>query len=250
MKEILSTSVPVAANETQVPFGDDNQKESGARAYRHGLELLIKAAIALPNVARGLSATWPTAVREIVPGAAVGIAMERTWMPVLAYLLFHALPGTAEPQAVFDSLDMRAALAEAFSEVGISGEDSWRFAAKVRLLLGGRTPLDALRTEGFWANGDVRWLCGVNESEGVNYLNKESFEQLLCWLQIPGLLGIAGHLDGDDAYEAPKAELAEIEGTLRAECERMEEAGYKLKAYLGEETEEEPQAVEDEAIVP
>ena len=222
--------------------------QHGAAAYKHGLSLLLKAAVALPSVARGFSAAWPPAVREVVPGAGVGVRIEQTWTPLLAYLLFHALPGTADSQAVLDALDMRSALAEAFAEVGLQGEDSWRYAARVRLLLGGRVALDALHTEGFWAESDVRWLAGVNDSQGVSYVNKESFEELLCWLQLPGLLGLAGALGGDDAYETPLAELAEIEAAVQVECQRLAGAGYNLSLYLGEQAEAEPETEQGEII--
>ncbi len=211
--------------------------QAGAAAYRHGLQLLVQAAVALPGIARGFSTAWPPSVAGVVPGAGVGVGIERTWAPLLAYLLLHALPGTAETQTLFDDLHLRSALAESFAVLGVEGQESWRMAAKVRLLLGGRAPLEALRTEGFWAEGDVRWLAGVNESDGIVYVNQERFEQLLCLLQLPALLGLAGRLGGDDAYESPKAELAEIEGTLRAECTRLAEAGHKLRAYLGEASE-------------
>lgn len=227
--------------------------EKGAAAYKGELQQLAYAAVRLPGLARGFSTAWPPAIRDVVPGASVGIGTERTWSPLLAYVLLHALPGTAEPQALFDALDLRAALAESFAELGIEGEDAWRFAARARLLLAGRTPLEAVRTESFWAEGDVRWLAGVNQSEGATYVNKESFEQLLCWLQVPALLGIAGRLGGDDAYETPAAELAEIEGSLRAECTRMGEAGYRLDVYLdayrGSEMEAEPEGVEGKTLV-
>ncbi len=222
--------------------------QEGAEAYRAGLVEMAKAALALPGVARAFSTAWPPAVGSIVPGASVGFGIERTWTPVLAYALLHALPGTAEPQKLFDELDLRAAFAESFAELGIEGEDAWRTAAKIRLLLAGRTPMEALHTEGFWAEGDVRWLAGVNESEGVAYVNKESFEQLLCWLQVPALLGIAGKLGGDDGYETPKDALAELEGALREECTRMGDAGYRLRVYLGDDFEAEPEAVEGEAL--
>ena len=211
--------------------------QAGAAAYRHSLQLLVQAAVALPGVARGFSTAWPPAVAGVVPGAGVGVDIDRTWAPLLAYLLLHALPGTAEIEVLFDTLHLRSALAECFAVLGMEGEESWRMAAKVRLLLGGRPLLESLRTEGFWAEGDVRWLAGVNESNGVVYVNKESFEQLLCWLQLPALLGLAGRLGGEDAYDSPKAELAEVEGTVRAECTRLAEAGYKLLAYLGEASE-------------
>ena len=222
--------------------------QAGAAQYRRTLETLVKAAVALPGTARGFSAAWPTAVKEVVPGAGTGVPLEGTWGPLLAYLLVHALPGTAEPQAVFDGLDLRAAMAESFAALGISREDTWRMAAKVRLLVGGRLSMEALRTEGFWADPEVRWLAGVNESDDVQYVNKESFEQLLCFLALPSLLGISGELGVTEDYETPATALASVEGSLRAECERLGEAGYRLDPYLQDGTEPEPEAVEGEML--
>ncbi len=220
--------------ETQgAEFGKD--LGAGAEVYKRRLAALAEAALAMPTLARKLSSAWPQAVREVVPGAGVGVALERTWAPLMAYLLLQGLPGTADPQALFDSMELRAGLADSFAEIGFHGDDAWRAAAKVRLLLAGRISLDSLHTEGYWADGDVRWLTGVNRSDGALYVNKESFEQLLCSLQLPALLGVAGPLGGEDGYRSPAAELAEIESSVRSECERMERARYRLSAFLGEE---------------
>ena len=223
--------------------------EAGSQAYRQRLSQLTAAALAMPELARTLLGEWPQAVREVVPGAGVGVGLERTWSPLMAYLLLHALPGTLEAQALFDSMDLRAGLAGSFDDVGLNGEDAWRAAAKVRLLLSGRVPLEALHAEGYWADGDLRWLAGVYQEDGVLRVNGESFNQFVCALQLPGLLGVAGRLGGDDAYESPKAELAEMGAEVRSECERMAAAKYRLLSYIGEESEAEPESVEGAALV-
>ncbi len=220
----------------------------GAEVYRQQLVKMVEAVLALPQLARRLGPAWPHAVREVVPGAGVGVGLERSWAPALAYALLHALPGTLEAQSLFNAVDLRAGLADSFAEVGIGGEDAWRNAAKVRLLLTGRIPLEALHAESYWADPDVHWLAGVNESDGVRYVNQESFEQLLCALQLPALLGVAGGLGGDEGYQAAASELEEMAGGLRAECDGMEQAGYRLMAYLGEESEAEPETVEGEML--
>ena len=226
------------------------EPQAGSALYRNQLEFLTRACLSLPSVARGFSTAWPVAVRDIMPGAAVGIPLERTWGPLLAYVLLHALPGAEDKQQLMDNLELRVALAEAFAELGMEGEDAWRVAARARLLLGGRISMDALRTDGFWAENDIRWLAGVNEADGVLYVNKERFEQLLCFLQVPAILGLAGRLGGDDAYESPVAELARIEGSLRAECTRMSQAGYRLSTYIGQDRESESEALEEEEVLP
>ena len=50
---------------------------------------------------------------------------------------------------------------------------------------------DAIRNEELWADPDVRWLAGVNLAAGVTYFNKQQFEELLTWLQLPMLIEIA-----------------------------------------------------------
>jgi hypothetical protein len=43
-----------------------------------------------------------------------------------------------------------------------------------------------------WLDPDVRWLTGVHDSEGHDYLVRESYEELLWWMQMPSLLRLAG----------------------------------------------------------
>jgi glycosidase len=42
-----------------------------------------------------------------------------------------------------------------------------------------------------WRDPDVRWLTGVHEAGGRDYLVKEPFEELIWWLQLPSLLRLA-----------------------------------------------------------
>ena len=222
--------------------------KEGMTAYRDRLAPLLEEAVALPDVARDFSASWPPAIRDYVPGAAVGVALERTWGPLLAYALLGALPGTAEAQAIFDELDLRSGLAEAFSGIGLQGEDAWRSAARVRLLLGNTEENGGLESKALWTQGDVRWLAGVNESDGKTYVNKESFEELLCWLQIPELLRIARQRTGNKTEPRGSGRLVVLESALQVECERMANAGYELDRYLGKEPEMEVEIERGEII--
>ena len=53
----------------------------------------------------------------------------------------------------------------------------------------------AIRSEEFWHDPDVRWLIGINATvENEEYFNQESFEALVCWLQLPELIRVAEHL--------------------------------------------------------
>jgi hypothetical protein len=141
---------------------------------------------------------------------------------------------------VFDQLLLRVGLAEIFAETGFHGEDTWRAAARVWLLLSfaGSEEDDAVRMRAFWNEADARWLASVNEAEGKTYFNKEAFEELAMWMQTPALL--EGELNAARA-------AAELKG-LSSEAA---EAGYELGKFLKEEIAEEIAAktVEHEAEV-
>ena len=83
-----------------------------------------------------------------------------------------------------------------------------------------------MTAEAFWADPDVRWLTGVNTSAGTVYFNKEQFEELLSWMQLPALLEIARH-DTVKPSSINKIELA-----VSRACSVAEEAGYRLDKYL------------------
>jgi glycosidase len=100
-----------------------------------------------------------------------------------------------ERASAFDRLQLRSSLAHSLMTLGFEHEEAWRGAAKVRTVLRyGATAEDRLDDlpQSFWEDPDVRWLVGVNESGGKTYFNKESFEQMLELLALPGLMREAG----------------------------------------------------------
>jgi hypothetical protein len=154
----------------------------------------------------------------------------QAWAPTLAWLLIESLaPSTAEgganAAALFDRLHLRTALADAFSSLGAERQTAWRIAARVRLLLANPAvdSLEALGAPALWEDPDVRWFAGLTESEGVTYANKECFEELVWWLQLPRLLEAAR--PGGAGLEAIEAVIAEAAAAAR-------EAGYDLAKLL------------------
>jgi glycosidase len=78
-----------------------------------------------------------------------------------------------------------------------------------------------------WLDPDVRWLCGVHESEGHQYLIRERYEELLWWLLMPSLLQLAGE-------PAPsRTRLGELSQTVKAALASAEAAGYRIDVILG-----------------
>jgi hypothetical protein len=138
--------------------------------------------------------------------------------PVAAWLILRELM----PEA-FDQLLLRVGLAEIFADMGFHGEDAWRAAARVRLLLSfSVNEKDVLHSRELWNDSDARWLASVNEAEGKTYFNKEAFEELAAWMQTPSLL---------------EGTLSAVKGAaeLKALSTEAREAGYELGKFLKEE---------------
>jgi len=207
--------------------------------YKEACEAAVMAAVRLPHLERSFSMVWPPAVRYTLPSNEPGVPMEQTWAPVLAWVVLHSVPIPGMRTAFFDRLQLRSSLAEAFSSMGLEGDRPWRAAAHVRLLLWlEESPSISLDSKQFWKEPDVRWLAGVNEAAGKTYLNKEQFEELVCWLQLPALLEAARK----DA--AVSQSIREVETAVSTASRAAKDAGYVLDAFLklrrGVPTEKQP----------
>ena len=211
---------------------------SAEAAYTRAVEAMSIAAAHLPVLARSFSTDWPAKSRPVLPCRKPASRRERTWAPVLAWIVLRSLPPQANPPGgqaeLFDRLLLRSALADIFSAMGMEGDSRWQAAAQVRILLSLPTPapgaLDPIRSRAFFADSDVRWLAGVNASSGATYFNKEQFEELLTWLQLPALLAIAQQ----DSNQS--AALAQIEASVASALQAAQASGYNLETYLASST--------------
>ena len=208
--------------ESQTPVSADPKLD-----YRNSCEALTVAALRLPCMERIFSTAWPPAVRDFLPSNEPGVHMQQTWAPVLAWIVLCSFPKADIRTSLFDKLQMRSALADIFSSIGLEGENTWRAAARVRILLWQEdTPSASIDSEEFWADSDVRWLAGVNEASDKIYFNKEQFEELLSWLQLPALLEIAQQ----EAEESRS--IGELEDAVSNACQAAKDAGYELGSFL------------------
>jgi hypothetical protein len=121
-----------------------------------------------------------------------------------------------------ERIGAQMALAEAFAALGVERENSWRLAARVRILLAYPTP-QSVEADAFWDDPDVRWLAGLNQSEGITYLNQEAFEELLWWLELPSLLAAS--------LEPSETPVAAIETHLATHTTAAAKAGYDLDKF-------------------
>jgi hypothetical protein len=232
-RESMPTRLP--ALEVEVPIetaGQVRAEPSPAPEPRQRFKLACEtntaAAVCLPRLEQSFSTAWPAAVRYTLPSNEPGIPSEQTWPPVLAWIVLSSLSTQGFTVALFDRLLFRSALAEIFSSLGMEGEKMWRAAALVRILLShANTPSAAmLQSDAFWADPDVRWLAGVNKAADTTYFNREQFEELISWLQLPALLEIASERPGGTSS------LANVEETVAKLCRAAKDAGYKLDEFL------------------
>jgi hypothetical protein len=229
-----SKSLPAALPQHPTPSGP---------FYTEAVRTMLAATTRLPLLAQSYSNPWAAESRPVLPGTDAASRRQHVWAPILAWIVLRNLPWQRAPHGdlaeLFDRLLLRHALADIFLSMGMEGESRWQAAAQVRLLLTkpAATP-DAIRSESFWADPDVRWLVGVNQSAGVHYFNKERFEELLSWLQLPTLIDLARTASGDPPaaplQPAQLRSLAKVEAAVAAARTAAEASGYNLDAYLAE----------------
>ena len=207
-----------------VEHGEGGSSQASSSSSAATLRYLLQAASQLPALEQTFSSVWPSSVRTMLPSSAAGgtVAM---WAPVLAWTILHASAMLVGPE-LFDHFQLRSALAETFSALELHGDDAWRFAARVRLLLmpGSDRPGAWLGSAAFWREGDVQWLAGINRSDGTTYFNKEQFEETLSWIQLPSLMLV-------DEAKAPMS-LGEIEQVVSHGGLVAAEASYDVDRFI------------------
>jgi glycosidase len=240
-----------------------------------GFQKCLRSTMEIPGVEAAFSESWPSAARRVLPSESPRETATALWGPVLAWCAMDWMASLIDGDhshrlalELFDRLRLREPLAHALQELGIEGEESWRAAARVRVLLlymaerqhaqveplkaGSREMSDELQTvavnkaatvqasapvanghEGkepfppaLWRDPDVRWLTGVHESSGHDFLVKEPFEELLWWLQLPALQKLASQPVRDRS--AAKVIRDSVENGLSA----VASAGYRADRLL------------------
>jgi glycosidase len=183
---------------------------------------LLVSTLALPRIEALFPQRWPETARKVLPSDSPGTSGAAVWAPVLAWSLLRGLP--LDGVSVFDRLRLRHALAHIFHGLGMSGEDGWRGAARVRFLLHRGSPFSLELSQTEWQDSDVQWLTGTHESDRVRYFNKESHEELLWWIQIPALVA---------ATPAEQRVVArETAAAVHLASQAAKDAGYRLDFML------------------
>ena len=203
---------------------DPTEPEATENPSHVCLRLAI-ASLKLPNLTASFPVSLQTAVRAVLPNKDTNTSPASVWAPVLAWLAFKTLPSASASLDVFDQLNLRPAFAETFSSVGLEGECAWRAAAQVRVLLrqgDKRLEITEVQTNFFWSDPDVRWLAGVSGAFGTEFLNKERFEEFVCWLALPALL-------------QTETQAEDVLAVLKQLTRRATEVSWNLKTFVSTE---------------
>jgi hypothetical protein len=231
VRELSATGRDNAAE----PISSTTWKGSSEDAVAH-FERTVRSAVRLPALEELFATPWPQDARKVLPSRnSDPDDAPAIWATVLAWAAMKALGCAKDPinpehaaARLMDDFRLREPIADAFQSYGLTGEERWQAAARVRAALahaswGPGAPHAARDTAPFsWMNDpDVAWLLGVNEHEGVRYLMKEPFEELLWWLSLPAMVRLADE-------KADTGTLGELEQELYARILCAAEAGYRV----------------------
>jgi hypothetical protein len=218
----------------------------------------------MPVVEELFPSPWTAAARRMLPSPSPQFTATAMWGPILGWCALDLLAGAIDAPnpalaalELFDRLRLRQPFAQAFGALGFEGEESWRVAARIKVVLltgagvGNEQPAadacpqekiaaDALPEAApqpgervglpplLWSDPDVRWLTGVHQAEQREYLIRERYEELLWWMQMPSLLRLAGET-------APRrSAVEELSRTVEEALEAAKAAGYRVDVLIGE----------------
>jgi Glycosidases len=192
------------------------------------LEDRIAASLKVPGLVSALPSIFHRAAAIALPSLLPTVSAPQGWGPLVLWLVLESLSPRIAPLAAFDSLNLRSVAADTFAALGMEGEAAWRAAAQVNVQLkfaSSDQSLDFLASEKFWRDPDVRWLAGVNRSADTEYLNQESFEELLCWMEVPALLRAA-----DSSQTVEKMEI--IAAELTSALTLLKQSGFEYERFI------------------
>jgi glycosidase len=233
----------------------------------------LRGTMRIPAIEALFPAPWTVAARRVLPSPSPQFTATAMWGPVLGWCVLELLAESIDAESpervaldLFDRLRLREPFAQAFAALGFEGEEGWRVAARIKVVLltgagvgkeeesnagvepeaaGETTATEAesAATAGdervalspalwpaLWYDPDVRWLCGVHEAEDHDYLVRELYEELLWWLLMPSLLRL-----GCEAAPS-RAAVEEMSKTVEEALATAEASGYRIDALLGQET--------------
>jgi len=102
----------------------------------------LRAALRIPAAEALFPTTWTPAARRMIPNSSPRLAATAIWGPVLGWCALQLLAESVSPDNpeaaaldLFDRLRLREPFAQAFAALGSEGEEAWRAAARIKVVL-------------------------------------------------------------------------------------------------------------------
>ena len=102
----------------------------------------LRAAMRIPAIEALFPAPWTAAARRVLPSPSPQFTATAMWGPVLGWCVLGLLAESIDAENpdhvaldLFDRLRLREPFAQAFSALGFEGEEGWRVAARIKVVL-------------------------------------------------------------------------------------------------------------------
>jgi glycosidase len=102
----------------------------------------LLAAMRIPIIEAAFSHPWTAAARRVLPSPSPQFTATAIWGPLLGWCVLELLAESIDADApaqraldLFDRLRLRESFAQAFGALGFEGEESWRVAARIKVVL-------------------------------------------------------------------------------------------------------------------
>jgi hypothetical protein len=102
----------------------------------------LRGAMRIPVVEALFPTPWTAAARRVLPSPSPQFTATAMWGPVLAWCALELLAESIDAEKpervaldIFDRLRLREPFAQAFAALGFEGEEGWRVAARIKVVL-------------------------------------------------------------------------------------------------------------------
>ncbi|MGC1461928.1 MAG: alpha-amylase family glycosyl hydrolase [Terracidiphilus sp.] len=119
-----------------------NERPTGASLLAPAFRESLRAAMRIPATEALFPTPWTAAARRMLPSPSPQYTATAMWGPILAWCALELLAESIDaekPERValdlFDRLRLREPFARAFTALGFEGEEGWRVAARIKVVL-------------------------------------------------------------------------------------------------------------------
>ena len=102
----------------------------------------LQAAMRIPIIEAAFTHPWTAAARRVLPSPSPQFTATAIWGPLLGWCVLELLAESIDADApettaldLFDRLRLREPFAQAFGALGFEGEEGWRVAARIKVVL-------------------------------------------------------------------------------------------------------------------